>query len=90
MKTASEVAENIRFLDNMPAGSIGYIINGAAVKDSWKKILVIFNGKPEQEDIQLPPGTWKAVLADNFIIDSHKSVSGKLRPKDYRAYIFYQ
>jgi pullulanase len=90
MRTAFGVRENIRFLENMPAGSIGYVINGAAVKDSWKKILVIFNGKPDQDDIQLPPGKWKAVIADNFIIDSPNTVSGILRPKDYRAYIFYQ
>jgi pullulanase len=47
MTTAKEIAEHIRFKDNMPPGLICYTINGEAVNDSWKKIMVILNGSSE-------------------------------------------
>lgn len=90
MKNASAIASNIHFLADMPPGSVGYMINGAAVKDSWKKILVIFNGKAAQQEINLPPGNWKAAVDGNELTAATSTVTGTLRPKDYRAYVFYQ
>lgn len=90
MKNASAIAANIHFLADMPPGSVGYMINGAAVKDSWKKILVIFNGKAAQQEINLPPGNWKAAVDGNELTAATSTVTGTLRPKDYRAYVFYQ
>ena len=58
MITAKQISENIKFLDNQQKGIVSYIINGAAVKDKWKKILVIFNGNETRKNVGLPNGSW--------------------------------
>jgi pullulanase len=63
MTKAKDIADNIRFLDKLPAGAIAYTINGKATGDSWKRILVIFNGTGQEQKIQLPAGQWKKVLS---------------------------
>lgn len=70
MTTAKEIAGNINFeygLRNAP-GIVTYLINGEAVKDSWKKILVAFNGRGEQSVTLLPKGNWKTFIQNNMII----------------------
>lgn len=59
MRTTKEIAANIIFDDNLPPGLVGYTINGSAVGDSWKKIMVIHNSKREAVSIGLPKGTWQ-------------------------------
>lgn len=58
MKTGREVAENIRFLD-VPAGVVAYTIDGNAVKDKWRKIMVIYNSRANGVIINLPRGKWQ-------------------------------
>jgi pullulanase len=69
MKTGKLIAENIRFLDDTPPGIIAYTINGAAVKDSWKKILVVFNGTAKSYQFSLP-GSFKAFVKNNKLDNS--------------------
>ncbi len=89
MTRADQIAKNIRFLDNLPPNVIGYTINGAAVNDPWKKILIIFTGKVK-EQIPLPPGDWKTFIAANSEVTEAFSIKGALSPLNYRCYIFYQ
>jgi pullulanase len=65
MGTAAQIAKYIRFIDTMPEGTIGYTINGAAVNDSWKKILVCLNGTGAEKSVMLPPGNWRAAVMHN-------------------------
>ena len=44
MTSAKNISGNITFLDKLPKQVVAYTINGASVKDRWKKILVVFNG----------------------------------------------
>ena len=90
MQDAAQIATNIRFLDNLPPGLIAYTINGAAVNDSWKKILVVFNGSKDQQAFQLPAGNWKMAIGANKIPTEVKVTPGLLQPADYSAYLFYQ
>jgi pullulanase len=90
MSRASDIYNHIRFLTGMPAGSVGFIINGAAVGDKWKRIMVIFNGKEEQQTINLPTGKWKTYVSDNRVLPKTIIVKGAYQPKDYRAAIFYE
>ena len=60
MKTAKEVASNIHFLSDTN-GIIAYTINGKAVKDQWRKVLVVFNGNPVDKQISLPEGSWQRI-----------------------------
>ena len=74
MATAEAIRNNISFLDNTPkgffGGVIGYSINGAAVNDSWKKILVYFGGEQGRRTIHLPPGNWKCAIWDNDFMNT--------------------
>ena len=90
MQEASQIAANIKFLENLPPGLIAYTINGAAVKDNWKKILVVFNGSKDQKAFKLPPGFWKMAVSANKVPSSIQLAPSLLQPADYSAYIFYQ
>lgn len=65
MHLAKEVQNNIRFWDHEDPNVIVYEINGAAVKDRWKKICVIYNGSEKEKNITLPEGSWKVALQNN-------------------------
>jgi pullulanase len=54
MSTAKDIAEHIRFKDNVYPGIICYTINGEAVNDSWKKIMIFLNGTAESPVITIP------------------------------------
>ena len=72
MKTAKEIAANIIFDDKLPSGVMGYTINSPA-GDSWKKILVIYNSKPVEVQINLPKGEWQLVSLPGRPLYFHKS-----------------
>lgn len=57
MMQTKDITSNLQFMENLPAGTVGYVINGAAVNDPWKKIMVIFNGnnRPTRVDWQKEP-----------------------------------
>jgi pullulanase len=59
MRTQSDLKKNLHFLPNIDAGTIAYTLDGKAVKDSWKQILVIHNGQEHSKSIPLPTGKWK-------------------------------
>ena len=67
MATAAMIRANIRFSDNLPPGCIAYSIDGSAAGDSWKKILVAFNGSGKEQTISLPGGGWKKAIGDPSI-----------------------
>jgi pullulanase len=80
MKTAKEVATNIRFAENTPEQVVAYTINGAAVQDSWKKIFVIYNGSALGQVISLPAGKWRLFDTGNkFSSSVIKNISAGAR-----------
>ena len=87
MTTTAQIKNNIQFNDTVPEGTIAYTINGAAMKDSWKKISVAFNGSKEQKNISLPKGKWKVGIDSE---GSHKQVSGDMVLAPYSSIILYQ
>ena len=62
METADQITNNLAFIDNLPEGVIAYTINGDAVKDSWRRILVIFNGSRRSVTFAVPQSKtgWKS------------------------------
>jgi pullulanase len=64
-------AENIRrYLDfcmEYNIGVVAYCIDGTSAGDSWRKILVIFNGNKEEVQLPLPEGEFKMVANANTI-----------------------
>jgi len=61
------IAANVVFLEKLPVGIIGYTINGVAVKDSWEKIRVYFNGTGIAKTMQLESKNWNLFACNNKI-----------------------
>lgn len=78
MTTAKQIQKNISFCADYKIGIVSYCINGAACGDTWKEIVMLFNGTREDLLQPLPEGSFRiAVQGDNFFDDetSEKIVS---------------
>jgi len=89
MRTAKEIADNLVFLEKLPAGIVGYTINGRAVKDSWEKIRVYFNGNKKTQIMKLDSKNWKPVILNNEIVID-QTPSGTLILKPYSCVVLYE
>lgn len=88
MRTASQIASNINFLPASP-GVIAYEINGAAVKDKWKKIRVYFNGTKEEQKMDIPGKLWKEAIHDNRT-GNDGNVHATITLQPYSCTVLYQ
>jgi pullulanase len=89
--SAQTIRDNLSFLPNLPAGVIGYTINGSSVGDSYSTILVYFNGNTTSQQITLPSGTWNLVV--NPYVASQTPIgtlSGNITLEPLSAYVMYQ
>lgn len=68
MGNAEAVKNNIQFIDQKMDHIISYTINGAAVGDAWKRILVIFNGQKVGKYLDIPEGNWE-IVCQNYKIN---------------------
>ena len=87
MTSNEQMKKNIHFDEKAAKGTIVYSINGAALKDSWKKIIVAFNGNKKEHTIILPAGNWKVAIDTN---KKQQAVSGKVTVDGISAAVFYQ
>ncbi|MEM7038834.1 MAG: alpha-1,6-glucosidase domain-containing protein, partial [Bacteroidota bacterium] len=62
MESAEAISKNLKFIEVDRPGAVVYELNGAAVGDDWKRIIVAFNGKPAAMPIDLPNGRWCAAV----------------------------
>lgn len=62
MTSTAAIQNNLQFLDTESELLIAYTINGAAVGDSWKRIVVVLNGADESQLIDLPKGDWNTIV----------------------------
>ncbi len=88
MKTTNEIARNIYFMENLPAGIVAYKINGAAVNDSWNNILVLLNGSGKAVNIPLSKGSWSAAILNNR--EAKTKVEGGFKVSPYSCSVLYQ
>lgn len=81
MTTTKAIQENLKFLDTEDENLVAYTLNGAAVGDSWKRILVSFNGKDQAQGVEVPEGNWK-IIVDGGVVNTEGigQVSGGLVP----------
>ena len=63
MGDADLVRANVHFLE-APAGVVAYQLNGEAVGDEWKTIIVILNSQLSTINYQLPEGEYHVAVAD--------------------------
>ena len=61
MQNVQQVNEHLKFLSFKNTNTVGYTIEGNANGDSWKRILVLFNGNNSTANLNLPAGKWKVV-----------------------------
>jgi pullulanase len=87
MTSATQVHENLRFLET-PSGVVAYTLDGSAVGDSWKYVLVIMNGNFSESRVTLPPGVWQRVDYDGVEVQS--AVQGSLKIKPSTLAILYK
>ena len=66
MGDASLVKENLHFLDT-PSCVVAFTINGAAVGDSWKNIIVLLNSNAKPQSVAIPSGEYSVVCCDGKI-----------------------
>jgi len=64
MTTTKQVQDHLTFLEMEEGGLIGYTINNYANGDSWKDIIVLFNGNQTTKTVALPVGNWTYALKD--------------------------
>lgn len=68
MTQAAAIASGIRFFEKLPAGVVGYTIDGAKTGDKWKKILVFYNGSDTVQTVSAGPGNWTSFIRDNRVL----------------------
>ncbi|HEX6847510.1 MAG TPA: type I pullulanase [Chitinophagaceae bacterium] len=88
MTTERQIRDNIKFLDTGQKGIVSYIINSARIKDSWKRILVIFNGNDVRKNMGLPNGLWRMAIRNNDFRNSE--IDGALMIEPYSCTILYE
>jgi pullulanase len=90
MTTAKQIADNIKFMEEMPPGLIVYTINGEKVGDKWKKIFVAFNGSGKEISIAAQPGNYKVFVSGNMLSETIGGREGYWRIDPYSCSILYQ
>jgi pullulanase/glycogen debranching enzyme len=67
---------------------IAYTIDGRISKDTWKSILVCFNGAAIKQTINMPPGNWFTYVRDNKVVREEK-MSTTITLEAYSCSILY-
>jgi len=92
MTKTAQVQKHLKFEEVEGSNLIVYTINGGAVGDEWKNILVVLNGNKGAKSISLPEGSWAiAANGDGVNLEGGKTVSGSsLEVPGRTAMILYQ
>ena len=90
LTTAAQIKADVTFLSS-PGNTIAYELNGAAVSDSWSKIVLIFNPTSSSQHFTLPSGSW-SVAGDQGQVGTTSlgTESGSVNVTPYTTEILYQ
>ena len=81
---------NLHFLE-APAGVVAYQLNGEAVGDGWKTIIVILNSQLSTINYQLPEGEYHVAVADGKCPAATQGLlKGSVKVAAQTAVILYQ
>ena len=69
LPTQELIQRHLAFLPGMPANTIGYQLKDHAGGDSWRTIVLLFNGNRTPADVIIPPGKYTVVLRGDEIND---------------------
>ena len=90
MQTNELVQKHLVFLPTNDPQLIAYQLKDHANQDSWQQILVVFNGADVSKNIDLPKGSWKAILQNYVKKSDIRTWSGTMEVAPYSAMILYQ
>ena len=77
------VDQALEFATNLPANVVAYVIKDHANGDSWRNILVIYNGTAQKQDVKVA-GDWTIVANDKQAgIDGLQTVKGKITSEPF-------
>jgi pullulanase len=88
MRTADQIRTHLRFEEAMPSGLVSYTIDGAALKDTWRKIKVYYNGSNTEKQFILDSKRWSAAILNNTITNG-QNIQGIITLKPYTCTILY-
>lgn len=75
MTDTAQIQKYIHFCTEYKIGTVSYCIEGAAVGDSWKNIVMLFNGGQKEVLHPLPEGTFKVMVrGDDFFEENQAEV----------------
>lgn len=89
MTTWDQIKSNVSVAQVPGKSVVIYSINGAAVGDSWKKIIAVFNSDANYS-YTLPSGSWKVAVEKENAAVGGTVVSGSYTCEGTSATIFYQ
>ena len=92
MPSANMIREHLHFMETGDPNIIAYQINDNANGDTWRNILLVFNGNTADAKMKIPQGKWRLV-SDGRQIDekSIKAVEGgQVIIPATSAYILYE
>jgi pullulanase len=90
MGDAALVRENMHFLD-VPAGVVAFQLNGEAVGDEWKTIVVVLNAQTTDQTVVLPEGEFQVAVADGKCPAATQGLrKGSVKVAAQSAVILYQ
>jgi pullulanase len=67
MSTTEQIANHLRFFDIDSSNVVAYQINDHANGDSWKSIIVVYNARPHDFNLNLPPGIWSIAAKGQWV-----------------------
>ncbi len=89
MGDAELVRENMHFLA-VPEGVVAYVLNGAAVGDEWKSIVVVLNGQKTAQTVVLPEGEYTVAVADGKCpVTNERKIKGSAKVAAQTAMVLY-
>lgn len=75
--TAEGIRQSLHFLDTGDSGVIAFTLGEHANGDSWKEILIAYNGNRHSTEFPIPEAEWTVVCRDGKIdADSQERLSG--------------
>ncbi|MEN3008958.1 type I pullulanase [Pseudothermotoga sp.] len=90
MRSAQEIKKHLHFLDS-PRRTVAFLIKDHANNDSWREILVIYNGDLTQKEFTLPEGEWNVVVdKDKAGTDVLYTLSGTINIPPICAMVMYR
>ncbi|QQE11255.1 type I pullulanase [Planctomycetota bacterium] len=90
MTSAADVKQNLKFID-APNGVIAYTLNGRRTGDEWNQILVVLNGEPSAQSINLPSGHWNVAVDDQRAGTTDlRQVNGHITLPPYSLIVAYK